>query len=155
VAKLTDLQRKEIIAARVEGTSYRALAKKYGVSPTAIQNVVSSDPKTLQKCTHKKDQNTASVLAHMEAKSKDVCNALDLLLAAMQDPALIAKTPMAQLATTYGILVDKHTTIERKAAEQADGAFDDGFMSAFEERAPELWAAGDDLPGGDEDAPQE
>jgi PBSX family phage terminase large subunit len=124
VAKLNDLQRKEIIAKHINGSSYRVLAEAYDVSPSTIRDIVKSDPETTQKYTQKKEENTASVLAHMEKTAGDVCEILDLLREAMKSPSLIAKTPMAQLATTYGILVDKHAGTERKADEQGDDTSD-------------------------------
>ena len=45
MAKLTDKQRKKIIAESVNGSSIRALAAKYGVSTTTIQRVLKSDTK--------------------------------------------------------------------------------------------------------------
>ena len=45
----------------------------------------------------------------MESKKTDVCEILDKLLEAVKDEERIAKTPMNQLATTLGILIDKFT----------------------------------------------
>ncbi len=63
MAKLTDKQRKKIIAESVNGSSIRALAAKYGVSTTTIQRVLKSDTTLTQKVTQKKAENTASILA--------------------------------------------------------------------------------------------
>lgn len=156
MAKLTDLQRKQIIAGRAEGKSLRVLAKEYGVSEYAIRYALNSDPKTSQIIAQKKEENIASVLAYMDTRSQDVCEAIGAIITAIKDPVLIAKTPMAQLATTMAILIDKFTGNElRKQAGEAEQAPDDGFMPALEKRAQELWPAGDDLTGGDTNAPQE
>lgn len=54
VAKLTDKQRKKIIAESVNGSSIRALAAKYGVSTTTIQRTLKSDNDLKQKVAQKK-----------------------------------------------------------------------------------------------------
>ena len=112
MAKLTDKQRKKIIAESVNGSSIRALANKYGVSTTTIQRVLKSDTELMQKVAHKKEENTASVLAFMDSKKNDVCALIENLLAAMNDPGKIAATPLSQLATAMGIVIDKYTANE-------------------------------------------
>lgn len=112
MAKLTDKQRKQIIAERVEGASIRALAAKYEVSPSAIQRLLKSDTTLKQKCTQKKEENTQSVLAFMDSKKQTVCDLIDKLLAAMGDEDKIAATPLNQLATAMGIVIDKYTAGE-------------------------------------------
>lgn len=54
MAKLTDKQRKKIIAESVNGSSIRALAAKYGVSTTTIQRVLKSDTTLTQKVAQKR-----------------------------------------------------------------------------------------------------
>lgn len=109
MAKLTDKQRKQILAESVEGSSIRALAAKYHVSTTTIQRVLNnSDKEIKQKVTQKKEENVASVLSFMDSKKNDVCALIEKLLTAMNDPAKIAATPLSQLATTMGIVIDKY-----------------------------------------------
>ena len=112
VAKLTDKQRKKIIAEHIEGATIRALAKKYDVSTTTIQRVLKSDAEYTQKVTDKKDENTKAVLAHMEEKKDTVCTIVDKILDQMGDDNKIAATPLNQLATAMGILIDKFTANE-------------------------------------------
>lgn len=112
MAKLTDKQRKKIIAERVYGATIRTLAAKYEVSPSTIRKTLKSDPTLTQKCARKKEENTASVLAFMDSKKNDVCTLIENLLAAMNDPNKIAVTPLSQLATTMGIVIDKYTANE-------------------------------------------
>lgn len=112
MAKLTDKQRKKIIAERVEGATIRALAAKYGVSPYTIQQVLKSDTELTQKCAQKKAENTVSVLAFMDSKKNDVCALIDKLLAAMADDDKLAAATVNQLATAMGIVIDKYTANE-------------------------------------------
>lgn len=112
MAKLTDKQRKKIIAESVSGSSMTALAKKYGVSTATIHRVVHGDKKLKEKVEQKKEENTQSVLPFMDSKKQTVCDLIDKLLAAMGDEDKIAATPLSQLATAMGIVIDKYTAGE-------------------------------------------
>lgn len=112
MAKLTDKQRKKIIAEHIDGASIRALAKKYKVSTTTIQRTIRSDTEFTQKVTEKKAENQKQVLAHMDEKKEQVCTIVDKILLQMGDDKKIASTPLNQLATTMGILIDKFTANE-------------------------------------------
>ena len=110
MAKLTDKQRKKIIAEYVEGgTSQRKLAEKYHVSPYLIRSILNGDKNLAQKISHKKEENTASVLAFMDSKKNDVCGLIDKLLTAMGDEDKLAAATVNQLATAMGIVIDKYT----------------------------------------------
>lgn len=112
--RLTDRQKKEIIAASVEGASNRRLATAYEVSETTIRRVLAGNAEMSQKVAQKKEENTANVLAHLENRKNDVCSLIDRLLKAMEDPEKIAETPLPKLATTMAILIDKFTAGESK-----------------------------------------
>lgn len=140
MAKLTDKQRKKIIAESVNGSSIRALAAKYGVSTTTIQRVLKSDTELTQKVAQKKAENTASVLAFMDSKKNDVCALLEKLLAAMNDPDKIAATSLSQLATAMGIVIDKYTANE---APQHSGVAVNNLFEAIDSIGEEGF---DDLP---------
>lgn len=112
MAKLSDRQKKKIIAEYVEGSTTRALAAKYDVSQTTIRRVLQSDKETAQKISKKKEENTKSVLEYMDSKKDSVCELIDKLLEAMNDPEKIAATSLSQLATTMGIVIDKYTANE-------------------------------------------
>lgn len=112
MAKLTDKQKKKIIAESVNGSSIRALASKYGVSTTTIQRVLKSDTELTRKVARKKAENTASILAFMDSKKNDVCALIDKLLAAMADDDKLAAATVNQLATAMGIVIDKYTANE-------------------------------------------
>ena len=136
MAKLTDKQRKKIIAERAEGLSIRALAKKYNVSASTISRTLESDPKTVQKVTQKKEENTVAILAYMDGKKKDVCEILDKLLEAVKDEEKIAKTPLNQLATTIGILIDKFTAAELSGRGQSTA--ENNLLSAIQSAAKSM-----------------
>lgn len=136
MAKLTDRQRKKIIAERADGATIRALARKYKVSDTTIRRTLASDPKMAQKVAQKKEENTVAVLAYMDGKKKDVCEILDKLLEAVKDEEKIAKTPLAQLATTIGILIDKFTAAELSGRGQSTA--ENNLLSAIQSAAKSM-----------------
>lgn len=55
-ARLTDKQKKKIIADYVESGSYRATAKRNGVSNDTVRRIVLSDSEIVQKVTQKKSK---------------------------------------------------------------------------------------------------
>lgn len=119
--RLTDKQRKQIIADYVELGSYRAVAKKHGVTADTVKRAVLGDATTAQKATQKKEQNTADVLAHMDAKRDTVNQIIDKTLDVLNDEEKLSYTGPMQLATMLGILIDKFTatrpTVEKLRAE--------------------------------------
>ena len=145
LAKLTDKQRKKIIAEYIEGgTSYRKLAAKYGVTDHTIAQIVKSDRQFSQKIAQKKEENAQSILAFMETEKSSVCELLRKLLTEMKNPEKIRATPLNQLATAMGILIDKYTALEMKLPDTAvpNNLFDaiDGCVKAEEQMddIPEL-----------------
>lgn len=155
MAKLTDKQRKHIIAESVSGASIRALAAKYKVSTTTIQRVLKSDTELTQKVAQKKAENTQSVLAFMDSKKQTVCDLIDKLLAAMCDEDKIAATPLNQLATAMGIVIDKYTAGEApKTADTAANNLFEAIETIGEEDLngiPEVQPPAKDDPGLVED----
>ena len=108
-ARLTDKQKKKIVADYLELGSYNAAAKKNGVSNHTVKRIVLETPKISKKVQQKKEQNTADILSHMESQKDEVIKVLDEYLAAMRDPAKIRRAGVVQLATALGIVIDKYT----------------------------------------------
>lgn len=82
MGRLTDRQRKQIIAEYVEGDgkcSIRALAKKYSVSPSLISKIL-KDGKSVQKCTDKKKENELSMLAFLDSRRDKAQGLIDKIL---------------------------------------------------------------------------
>lgn len=135
MAKLTDKQRKKIIAEYVEGgTSQRKLAEKYHVSPYLIRTILNGDKDLTQKISHKKEENVVSILAFMDSKKNDVCGLIDKLLAAMADDEKLASATVNQLATAMGIVIDKYTANEAiKPSDTKETNFFEAIRSAGKE----------------------
>lgn len=158
-ARLTDKQKKRIIADYVELGSYNAVAKKHGVSFDTVKRTVLRDKETVRKTEHKKYKNTLDMLAYMESRKKKTQDTLDILLDAMNDPEKLAKASLVQLGTVYGILVDKATgttgltteeqrarlenlkanTAKLKGEDAEADREDDGFMDALKAEVADTW----------------
>lgn len=108
-ARLTDKQKKMIIADYVELGSYNAVAKKHGVSKDTVRRLVSENAEIAQKTQLKKEQNSADILAHMETKRDTVNQIIDAYLTRLLDPEVIKKATPSQLTTALGTLIDKFT----------------------------------------------
>lgn len=108
-ARLTDKQKKEIIADRADGMSIRQLADKYKVSTTTIQRVIKENPEVTQIVTQKKEENTADILAFMDGKKQDVCDIISIYLDALKSPEKLERASIQSIATSLGIIIDKFT----------------------------------------------
>lgn len=108
-SRLTDEQKKKIIADYAETGSYRATAKKFGVSDMTVKRLCESDVELLQKVAQKKEQNTADMLAYMESRKEKAQKAVDAYLEALTDPEKIKAAKLSEIATAMGIVVDKFT----------------------------------------------
>lgn len=111
-ARLTDKQKKKIIADYIELGSYNAVAQLNGVSRTTVKRIVVNDTEMLQKVQVKKEENTKEILAYMDEHKEQVCSIIDKILNQMSNDVKIASTPLNQLATTMGILIDKFAASE-------------------------------------------
>nr|DAK96280.1 MAG TPA: helix-turn-helix domain protein [Caudoviricetes sp.] len=122
-ARLTDKQKKKIIADYVELGSYNAVARKHGVSNHTVKRIALGEAETSKKVQHKKEQNTADILSYMESQKGEVIKMLDSYLAALNDPKKIERAGVVQLATALGIVIDKYTATSKN--EQAMQKLDD------------------------------
>ncbi len=138
-ARLTDKQKKKIIADRADGQSIRQLAKSYDVSTTTIQKVLRCDPEMTQKVTHKKEQNTADILAYMESKRNIVCEILGKGLSILNDEEKLREASPAQITTAMGTLIDKWAMI---SGGHSDTAKEDDLSRSLRELGKELESDG-------------
>ena len=134
-ARLTDKQKKKIIADYVQLGSYNAVSKINGVSATTVKNIVLKSADFVEKCEQKKDENTADILAYMESQKGLVCEIIGKGLAALNDPEKLAEAAPAQITTALGTLIDKFTAF---GGGPGDTAKDDGLSQSLRELAEGL-----------------
>ncbi len=108
-ARLTDRQKKKIIADYVQLGSYNVAAKLNGVSNHTVKKVVSEAPETSKKLQQKKEQNTADVIAYMESQKNDVCELLGLYINELKNPMKIQAAALKEIAVVLGVVIDKYT----------------------------------------------
>jgi len=106
-ARLTDMQKKQIIADYVELGSYNAVAKKHGVADTTIKKIVCANSETQKKAEQKKEQNTLDMLAYMDSRKASAQEFIDLAMESIKDPRKLDKAGLQSIATALGIIVDK------------------------------------------------
>ena len=134
-ARLTDKQKKKIIADYLETESYNATAKKNGVCGQTVRRVVEESNGITENLKRKKEENTADILAYMESQRKVVCEIIGKGLAELNKPEKLAIATPAQITTALGTLIDKWTAISGGAA---DAAKDDDLSRSLREMAREL-----------------
>ena len=116
---LTDRQKKAIITDRINGMTFRAIAKKYGISATSVQRIIRADPETARKVTEKNEQNTQDMLDYLDVQKGKAQALLTAIIEALNDPEKLARANVRDLATAYGIIVDKFTLSKQKPEEDA------------------------------------
>lgn len=132
-ARLTDKQKKEIIADYAESGSYRATGRKFKVAGNTVKYIVERDSEFSQKIAQKKEENTADILAHMETKKETVNLIIDKYLAALLDDEKIAKAQPQQLTTALGTLIDKFTMNSIPKADEEIDPLSKAFMTLAKE----------------------
>lgn len=134
-ARLTDKQKKKIIADYVQLGSYNAVAKKHKVADSTVKRIVLSDPEMQKKAEQKKEENTADVLAYMESQKQIVCEIIGKGLMALNDPNKLAKANPAQITTALGTLIDKWVMVNGSSGTETK---EDGLSASLRELAKEM-----------------
>lgn len=111
MAKLTDRQRKKIVAEYVAGDgsiTQRTLAARYHVSQKTVSKIL-SDGNVSQKVLEKKNENTMSMLAYLDNQTGLVQEIIDkILLSANVDIENVPlRDRMGALKILSNIFVDK------------------------------------------------
>ena len=115
-ARIGDRNRKKIILDRVEGMSYRAIAQKYKVSEYAVRKIVKEDPELAQKIAQEKARNARAMVDYLEDRRWQAQEIIGKMLSAMTDEEKLKDSSVRELATAFGILVDKFTENARTEA---------------------------------------
>ena len=133
--RLTDRQRKKIVADYLELGSYNAVAKIHGVSRQTVKNIVTSDTEIGHKLQQKKAENTADILAYMESKRGLVCEILEKGLNVLNDEEKLREATPAQITTALGTLIDKWAAVSGSTADEIK---EDDLSKSLREMAEEL-----------------
>lgn len=134
-ARLTDKQKKRIIADYAEMGSYNAVAKKHGVADGTVRRIILSNPEFTKKVEQKKAENSADILEYMDTKKDVVCAIIGDYLEALRDKEKIQKATTVQLSTTLGTLIDKFTMVSKEVGQNNEP---DALSKSLEEMGKEL-----------------
>ena len=134
-ARLTDRQKKKIIADYMAVESYNAVAKMNGVSKDTVKRIIQNCENFAQKAQQKKEDNTADILAYMESQRGMVCEIIGKGLTVLNDEEKLKEATPAQITTAIGTLIDKWTAISGGPGEVAK---EDGLSQRLRELAEEL-----------------
>lgn len=133
--RLTDKQKKKIVADYLELESYNATANRNGVSNHTVKRVVLEVPEISEKVKQKKAENTADILAYMESQRGLVCEIIGKGLAVLNDKEKLQEATPAQITTALGTLIDKWAAVSGSAADEIK---EDGLSKSLREMAEEL-----------------
>lgn len=113
MAKLTDKQKKKIIADYVENQNYRETARINEVSVDTVRRLVLNDDEVVKNLTQKKQENTQSTIEYMQTQHESKKRILDKILKAIEEKAdnVDMFTNIKDLATAYGIILDKELKV--------------------------------------------
>lgn len=134
-ARLTDRQKKKILADYVQLGSYNATAKLNGCSLNTVKKLVQANADIAELCNRKKEENTADVMAYMDAHKDLVCSFIGKGLEMLNDPDKLASANLSQITTAMGTLIDKWAMI---GGSPADTIKDDALSQSLKEMAEEL-----------------
>ena len=109
MAKLTDKQKKKIIADYVETQNYSETARRNNVADNTVRAVVNDNKNVAKILEQKKQENTQSTIEYMQTQHESKKRILDKILKAIEEKAdnIDMFTNIKDLATAYGIILDK------------------------------------------------
>lgn len=132
--KLTDKQKKKIIADYVSNGNYSETAKMNGgISPNTVKKIIKEDEDFANKCKQKKEENIKDILDYMDSIAEDQKEVIDLSLSAMKQKLKKpdAFTSVKDIATVYGVMVDKAMKLKEiryKQSKDNDNEKDEGVI---------------------------
>lgn len=108
--KLTDRQKKKIIADYVENGNYSETARLNNTTDTTVRTIIKENKNiTLKKIEQKKDENTEDMLEYLQNKKDDKKRVVELCFRALEDKLASPDmfTSVKDIITVYGIIADK------------------------------------------------
>ena len=136
--RLTDLEKKKIIADYTENENYSETSRINGVSVDTVKRIVlnESNDEILKKSKEKKEKNTQDILEYMDSKvdkQREIIDlALNVLKEKLENPDLL--TNIKDVATVYGVIIDKALKYKELQVKNGDNNRND-----FAESLTEIW----------------
>lgn len=107
--RLSDKEKKQIIAYYIECQNLRETARKFNVSPDTVKRLTKENKDIEQNLSEKKEENTKSVLNELDKTKDKRIKLLNKMIDKMEEKVdnVDMFTNVKDLATAYGIIVDK------------------------------------------------
>jgi hypothetical protein len=129
-ARLTDLQKKQIIGAYEEIGNYSVVGKKFGVTGSTVKRIVEKE-----KAESEEAKDTADILTHVAQKKGEVIELMDVYLQRLQDPKVVEGATPSQLTSVLSMLIDKFmTAIPAEKQQEAHRALVEAIRGRYENR---------------------
>ena len=107
--KLTDKQKKKIIADYIDNNNYSETARMNNTTDTTVRRIIRENKEVLEKVEQKKEENSQDMFEYMKNKDNDKKRIVDLCFEALDKKLsnLDMFTHVKDIATVYGIIMDK------------------------------------------------
>ena len=132
--KLTDKQKKKIVADYIQTQNYRETARINNVDRETVKRLVNEDKDFAQKLATKKEENTQDILEYMNSIKEKQKKIIDLSLQALENklerPDMF--TNVKDIATVYGVIFDKalkYKEIQIKSKENEETGKQNGVIT--------------------------
>ena len=134
--KLTDIQKKKIIADYTENQNYSETGRMNNVSNKTVERIVKNNEEVSKIVKEKKEKNTQDVLEYMdniaEKQKKIIDLSLNVLEEKLSNPDLF--TNIRDVAIVYGTIFDKALKYRELQIKNGDNNRND-----FAESLTEVW----------------
>lgn len=132
--KLTDKQKKKIVADYIQTQNYRETARINNVDRETVKKLVNEDKDFSQKLATKKEENTQDILEYMNSIKEKQKRIIDLSLQALEEKLESPDrfTNVKDIATVYGVIFDKalkYKEIQIKSKENEETGKQNGVIT--------------------------
>lgn len=117
--KIEQERRMKILADYTLEGSYRAAARKNGVSPDTVRRIVRENPEMVQVADTQKNARARDLMSYMQGKADTVCDIIDNGLGVLSDPERMKEAKLRDIATMMAILIDKWSMINAICQDKA------------------------------------
>lgn len=128
-ARLTDIQKKKIVADYLDTQSINTAAKRNGVSWDSAKKAIEEAGDIEKKLEEKKQQNTKDIIAYMESRKGQICEIIQKGLDVLNTPGKLEEASPAQITTMIGTLLDKAVQYTQNGTISPDMAEDNELLA--------------------------
>ncbi len=124
--RLTDAEKKKILADFIESQNLSEAARVNGVSRDTVRRLLRETPEIVQILQQKKEKDTENILAYMDGKASSVKRFCDYVLEERLNPQInrseLDSLSIPQLATVFGVALDKALKVRELSIRSGEDA---------------------------------